>query len=277
MWYKVFFYLYRPCKKILLFFLLLIPACLYAQVDTAILTDTLPPEIVNDATYEDPPPEEVTTTDYQSDYFLNRSGNPPDSSIVWRQVPDSLVKTMQDDDDFWYANAVIEKEKEEEEKRSTYIPLGQQQWFQVLMWLVIIGGFAAAIMWYLAGSNVGLFRRKNKEISSAGDEELSTADIFAINYQKEIDKAEAAGNYRLAIRLMFLRLLKDMAGKNIIQYKQDRTNLDYLLQLQPTIYYNPFFRITRSYEYSWYGEFEVGESAYRIIRNDFKQMDQQLQ
>jgi hypothetical protein len=144
------------------------------------------------------------------------------------------------------------------------------------LWLVIIGGFAAAIMWYLAGSNVGLFRRKNKYLQDTGDEQLETEDIFAINYQKEIDKAEANGNYRLAIRLMFLRLLKAMAEKNIIEYKPGRTNLDYLFHLHPTVYYNHFFRITRNYEYTWYGKFEVGEGAYQLIRNDFNQMDRQI-
>ena len=131
-------------------------------------------------------------------------------------------------------------------------------------------------MWWLAGSHAGLFRRKNKALQTTGEDELITEDIFAINYQKEIDKAEANANYRLAIRLMFLRLLKVMAEKNIIQYKQDRTNLDYLLQLHPTVYYNNFFRITRNYEYSWYGKFEVAEKAYKVIRNDFDQFDRQL-
>ena len=60
-----------------------------------------------------------------------------------------------------------------------------------------------------------------------------------------------------------------MSEKNIIQYKQDKTNIDYLMQLHTTKHYTNFFRITRNYEYSWYGKFEVSEEAYRIIRNDF--------
>ena len=88
--------------------------------------------------------------------------------------------------------------------------------------------------------------------------------------------AAAAGNFRLAIRLMFLRSLKNMSEKNIIRYKQDKTNFDYLVELHPTTYYNNFFKVTRSYEYSWYGQFPVSEDAYRIIRNDFDQFDKAL-
>ena len=262
------------CKNTILFFLLFSPLLIRAQNDTAILSDTLPREtIVAPAT--DPPPAETATEDVKTDYFLPKweSG---DSTIHQRFVPDSVRKKMQHDDDFWYANAEINKEKKNNNKEPEYTPLGQRDWFKTLIWFVIIGGFAAAIMWYLAGNNIGLFRRKNKTISSTGEEELATEDIFAINYQKEIDKAEANANYRLAIRLLFLRLLKNMAEKNIIQYKQDRTNLDYLFQLHQTGYYNNFFRITRNYEYSWYGQFDVSEDAYRMIRNDFNQFNGQL-
>ena len=257
-------------KKNLLLLLFFLPLFLHAQSDTTILSDSLVNEIVER-------PAEASTGDTEPNkFFLNKLDFTADSSILQRHLPDSLVTKMKQDDDFWYADAEIEEEIKPEDKGSSYEPIGQQSWFQTLLWLVIIGGFGAAIIGYLSGSNVGLFRRKNKVFGNTGEEEMETDDIFAINYQKEIDKAEANGNYRLAIRLMFLRLLKVMAEKNIIEYKQGKTNLDYLLQLHPTGYYNNFFRITRNYEYSWYGKFEVGEVAYRMIRNDFTQFDRQL-
>lgn len=235
---------------------------IYAQ------NDTLPAvveEFAEDEDYDDP----------DKDFFLIRSS--ADSlHVQQRNVPDSIVSAMQEDEDFWYANAVIEKEKSKPDKESArYIPIGQRTWFQTLLWLLIIGGFAAALMWYLAGSNVGLFRRKNKS-ENAEDEAIITEDIFAINYQREIDRAASQRDYRLAVRLMFLRLLKNMSERNIIRYKQDKTNLDYLLQLHPTAYYKDFFRITRNYEYSWYGKFEVSEDAYKIIRTEFDHLERKL-
>ncbi len=191
--------------------------------------------------------------------------------IQVRKVPDSLVRKMQDDDDFWYANTDIARKKKKPESASKpYIPIGQQTWFKTLFWLIIIGVFAAAIMFYLADSNVGLFRKKKKAFAADVEEEEIPEDIFAINYQKEIDKATVQGNYRMAVRLMFLRLLKNMSEKNIIRYQHDKTNLDYLMQLYTTGYYKDFFRITRNYEYSWYGKFDVSQEAYQLIRNDFE-------
>lgn len=273
--------LLRAAKKLflLLFFFPLFATAQYDSTEV-ILSDSLVPEV----TEEPPPPqEETTTTTYVDEekispqYFLNKWETDEDSFIVkQRTIPDSLIKEMQQDDKFWYANAEIKKEKEKKANSSRYVPLGQQRWFQALLWIVIVGVFAGFVMWYLMGSNVGLFRKKNQPTAAGNELDEIPEDIFAINYQKEIDKATANGNYRLAVRLMFLRLLKQMAERNIIQYKQDRTNLDYLMQLQPTGYYNNFFRITRNYEYSWYGQFAVSEDAYRIIRTDFDQMDKQL-
>ena len=210
-------------------------------------------------------------------WFLKKHAYNGDSLALQRNVPDSVVKKMQEDDNFWYANAIIKKKKtqQEEPDADPYVPIGQRSWFQTLIWLIIIGGFAAFLMIYLSGSNIGLFRRKNK-ISNTGEEEVATEDIFAINYQKEIDKAASADNYRLAVRLMFLRLLKNMSEKNIIRYQQDKTNFDYLLQLHSTKHYTDFFRITRNYEYSWYGKFEVSEKSYRIISNDFDHFENGL-
>jgi hypothetical protein len=223
------------------------------------------------AQYEEEPPAE-------QNHFLPKSeGSEP--VLQPRDVPANRVKEMKEDDAFWYADESFSEKKtmiEKKRERKEYTPVSERTWFQTLLWLIIIAVFAGAVIWFLAESNIGVFGRKNKRIiASPGEEEISE-DIFAINYQKEIDRAAQQGNYRLAIRLMFLRLLKNMSEKNIINYKQDKTNLDYLLQLQPTNYYNSFFRVTRDYEYTWYGQFEVGEEAYNIIKKDFDQIDRVL-
>lgn len=252
-----------------------------AQNDTVVVDEPVP--IVEE--YD----EDDDDTDKEKEYFVAKADY--DSfRINERRIPADKIKQLQEDEAFWYATGegkrgeqktqpnreekngikkqqTIEKEPDIESSEP-YVPLSKRSWFQTLMWIVIVAGFAGAIIWYLAGSNVGLFRSKAKPLDTAQEEELPE-DIFAINYQKEIDKAAAQGNYRLAIRLMYLRLLKDLTENNIIQYKQDRTNFDYLLQLQPTAYYKDFFRVTRHYEYSWYGKFDVSADAYGIIKNEF--------
>jgi hypothetical protein len=213
----------------------------------------------------------------EEDYFTKRDMNVPFMDTVEvRQISGNRVKELQQDEAFWYANASLKKNKPAD-KEELKTPFFQRTWFQALLWLVIIAGFAIFLLMYLSGSNINLFRRKNVRINKEGnDEELINEDIFAINYQKEIDKATRQGDYRLATRLRFLLILKNLSEKNIIQYKPGRTNFDYLQQLQATQYYPDFFRITRNYEYSWYGQFEVSENSYSIIKKDFESFEKKL-
>ena len=106
--------------------------------------------------------------------------------------------------------------------------------------------------------------------------EQGTEDIFGINYQKEIEKAIAAGDYRLAVRLLFLQLLRGLSDRNIIQYSHERTNLDYLMQVHHAPWYQQFFRITRNYEYVWYGLFEIDQHKFEAINKDFKNLENRL-
>lgn len=245
-------------------------------------TDTVPVLKYEIDTTVLPPPEEApaeeTVTEVtvdeklpETEYFLRKefTGGFADSLKI-QKLPDSFVKRMQNDDAFWYANEVFQK-KEPKKLDGSFI---DSTLFQTILWLIIIGGFATFLMMYLYNSNAGLFR-KSKTI---GIEETNeeTSDIFAINYQKEIDKAISKSDYRLAIRMMFLRVLRNLADRNIIQYKQDNTNFDYLLQLQPTGMYADFFRITRNYEYSWYGQFEVDKDKFDLIKKDFDHFDRKF-
>ena len=218
-------------------------------------------------------PIEQETEKNTMEYFDQKYLYPLTDSVQKRALPDSVAKKMQQDEDFWYANYAFEKEKEKELKRKTSIT--EQTWFKTLMWFIIIGGFAVALMLYLSDSNVGLFRKKVSVFQDEKHEE-ETENIFEINYKVRIDKAVKAGNYRLAVRLMFLQMLKTMAGKKLIQYKQDHTNFDYLLQLRNTTHYNDFFRITRDYEYTWYGNFPVNEKEWDLIKTDFEKFDNTL-
>ena len=64
--------------------------------------------------------------------------------------------------------------------------------------------------------------------------------------------------------------------KEIIQYKQDRTNFDYLMQVHATPYYSRFFRLTRHFEYSWYGHFEVDHETYLVIAEEFSRFENEI-
>lgn len=237
--------------------------------------------------------EVVEKKENETEYFLkNQTESDP---LHVRKLPDSIVKKMQKDNDFWYANANVKRRRNRNGewvlttktdttgKYNAVVqgepvdrePIVLKKWFQILLWVIIIGGFATFIQVYLANSETALFRRRNKIISET-ESETESEDIFSINYPREIENAIRNADYRLATRLMFLRLLKQLSEKNVIQYRQDKTNLDYLMQLSPTKYYKDFFRITRNYEYGWYGLFEINADTFTVIKNDFENFSNKI-
>ena len=237
------------------------------QLDT-----TAQAEYPADSTEEDDYADESNEEDkIEKEYFLRKefTGGLPDT-LKFRRLPDNTIKALREDKAFWYANEIFNKKKKKKEGTSfTAHPL-----FQTVLWLIIVGGFVTFLILYLYNSNASLFRKSRNIADEETDAE--TSDIFTINYQKEIDKAVGTSNYRLAVRLMFLRLLRNLSDKNFIQYKQDTTNFDYMMQLHPTGMYPGFSRLARHYEYGWYGQFDIDKEKYSIIKNEFENFERKL-
>lgn len=218
--------------------------------------------------------DDVTTEEEKDTRVFLPIWSATKDSIKIRRIDPAARKAQQEDDAFWYANKSFKKDKKQQEG-SGRVPLVMHPAFQTILWIVVVGGFITFIIIFLSNSNVGIFR-KSRSIEETEQYETDLDDIFAINYQQELDKAVSSENYRLGVRLLYLRLLRNLADRNIIDYKQDRTNFDYLMQLQPTRYYNDFFRLTRHYEYSWYGQFSLARDKFGIIRQAFENFDRKL-
>ncbi len=198
------------------------------------------------------------------------------ASVQARTVPDSTVKKMQADEDYWYVNTAPERQKKKERKIAQEEKWYQSDWFVNLLWFLVVGSFVAILVWFLASSNIKLFRKRPPATANE-DSEVTEETIFALQYDKEIKQAIANQNYRLATRLWYLRTLKDLAERDIIQYKQDKTNSDYVNELYQTVYHKNFFRLTRSFEYTWYGHFELTADSFDLLQKDFVHFKQQLQ
>lgn len=201
----------------------------------------------------------------------------PPQAVVARIVPKQQVDSLKAEDDFWYANRVPERKKppvaEREDRQRT---LFQQAWFRDLLWVMVLGSFIAVVLWYLYSSRIFLFRKKAKTLFHEEGEEASPDDIFSLPYDTEIGNAEKSENFRLAVRLRYLQTLKDLSEKGRIDYKYGRTNNDYVQQLQSSPLYRDFFRLTRNFEYTWYGQFDLSAAAYEMMRNDFSSFQNRL-
>jgi len=144
------------------------------------------------------------------------------------------------------------------------------------MWFLLVAAFVALIIWFVASSNINLFRR-NRPLTHGNDEsDVEAENIFALDFERRIKLARDAGNYNLAVRLMYLRALRQLSDKELIVYRPEKTNGDYLFQLRGSAYYDDFSRLTRSFDYVWYGKFPLSKEGYEMLEKDFISFNQRL-
>lgn len=93
------------------------------------------------------------------------------------------------------------------------------------------------------------------------DEDIHQADLEAL-----LQQAIAANEFRLAIRYYYLLSLKGLSSKKIIDYHKDKTNSEYLFEIENTEIKNTFSYILYVYTYVWYGEFPIDERHFKAAQ-----------
>ncbi|MES2591528.1 MAG: hypothetical protein V4608_06565 [Bacteroidota bacterium] len=138
---------------------------------------------------------------------------------------------------------------------------------QILKYLLIAAAILAIILLLLKNNVRALFYGKSASVSI--DFKEFEEDIHKINFQELISFALSEKDFRRAVRLHFLKLLKELTDKNLITWKIDKTNNDYSIELSNTLYINKFKELSILYEYIWYGSFELDEANFKTTLEKF--------
>ncbi|AKJ05765.1 uncharacterized protein DUF4129 [Archangium gephyra] len=81
------------------------------------------------------------------------------------------------------------------------------------------------------------------------------------------DELAARGEYREAVRSLYLALLSRLHREGVIHYDTTLSNWDYLRQFRSRREWVPSFReLTRRFDFAWYGNLPVGADGYRDFR-----------
>jgi hypothetical protein len=95
-------------------------------------------------------------------------------------------------------------------------------------------------------------------------------NIHLLDFDKLIKESIQSGEKRVAIRYYYLWLLKVMAQNHYIEWDIEKTNSDYLYELQRPVHKEEFTYLSYLYNYIWYGEFEIDETTFKKAENRFK-------
>lgn len=174
-----------------------------------------------------------------------------------------------------------EKKQEEEEeiqkeatKRDWSFNLPITQQVAQIIGFVLIAALLIFILLKLFGK--GLF--SNKKVDVVLKTTLQELDERPMETDLERFLREALENrdFRLAIRIYYLMLLKTLHDKNFIEWKKNKTNMDYLAEVNKHPSYPRLSNNTVMYEFIWYGEKTLGESQFNLIRSSYIDLIKEL-
>jgi hypothetical protein len=231
---------------------------------------------------------EETATEYseETDVQQHKPANPADlgttrayknEKIKVQKFDKAEWKKIVADTDYNEEKEKTEKKEKKDEKRS--IPTISAPWsgpLVTVIFYVIIVAIVLFILWAIV-KNISVDLKLKKAASAIADPEANVENIEQVDIDSFLKKARLEKNYRLAIRLYYLGLLKRLNETGAIIWKKDKTNLEYLTELFTRDYhYDDIRRLTLAYEEVWYGERKLSDETFGVVSHSFESIFNKL-
>lgn len=164
-----------------------------------------------------------------------------------------------------------EPEYKEEAPRFSLFNWNPGPIFQLIAIILIIL-LIAAIIYALIRS--GLFHA-NKSVKQTDQEPRSLEDLEENIHESDLERALRLalekGDFRMAIRIYYLIIIKELSVRQWINWKKDKTNGQYVREMFGRDEYQHFRSITLDFDRVWYGDVQVGENEYQLLHPRFRQ------
>jgi hypothetical protein len=192
---------------------------------------------------------------------------------VLRQPDAARLQALRGQRDFRYVDVRVQDQPGplaalwERLKQAVFDWLNSRSYDHFWRWVFYALLLAAAVFVVLKLAQVdltGVFGRAPRRAPLPYD--TAGEDIHAVDFETRLAEAEAAGNYRLAVRLGYLQLLKNLTDAGLIRWQPDKTNHAYLAELPTGAVRAGFGEVTRQFEYVWYGELALSGRLYEQVR-----------
>jgi len=153
--------------------------------------------------------------------------------------------------------------------------LNMPGWLLELAKYVVLLLLILLIIWLVVRINPGeLFLKDKKQPAVLLSEEeniIQNEDISEL-----IQHAVQEKDYRLAIRYYYLLILKQLRENKLIDYRAEKTNGEYFNEIRQKPIRGQFERITRLYEFIWYGYFSIDQKQFMQFSGEFKEMENRI-
>lgn len=112
----------------------------------------------------------------------------------------------------------------------------------------------------------------NKKVINIQDHEVFEnleQYIHELDLNDLLQQAINQNNYKLAVRIYYLIIIKKMSTANLIDWKKQKTNGEYLSEMYGKSLFDHFRTSTNLFERVWYGDVEINLTKYTIVKQTF--------
>lgn len=132
-------------------------------------------------------------------------------------------------------------------------------WFLVVFFIVVVG----LIVFFVYKKRPELFLREKKQPIRY---EVEEETIYGIDFEKELSAALSAGNFRAAIRMLYLQTLRFLSDRQFIDWQIYKSPAEYIYELKPTDLKAPFRIFTNHFLQVRYGNFKASRELFDVMK-----------
>lgn len=138
---------------------------------------------------------------------------------------------------------------------------------------ILMGVFIVALVFLIYYMYINS-PKDGKKISGTieGLDEVNPTEIPLTELQRMLQEALANNDYRGAVRIYFIFIIRDLAQKNWIKWEKEKTNFHYLREMSGKKEFDDFNRSVSYFEIIWYGKREIDANKFNEVKPNFTRL-----
>jgi len=254
----------------------------YIYKDTAILHSK---DKVSDTMEVQAPMEDDVSGEENA--LNNFETDKPDTSLISNQlfITRDNVRNLKNEKQLAYAKKLDSLLKDLQQKQAAGIAATTNRFsflisfFSAPLTKIIFWSLAAFLVAFIIIKLFfaeGFFLRRSATAQIKPLQEEEQHDPVSVDYNRLLTQAISIRDYRLATRYLYLQSLQKLIIAGVIAYSQDKTNYQYLMEINNQPYRQEFSLLTLHYEYAWYGDFLLDEAGFTALQKKFTSFNKQV-
>ena len=190
------------------------------------------------------------------------------SAMAQSGVDESVFQEVSKEVDYSDTRLVLLPRARETEVKDDIDRSGNGGWYNSLglfEWVAYL--LIAVVLIFILYS---LLHKPNEEQvveSPMAEEEFE--DVHEIDANQAYLNALEAGDFRLAIRMQFVKVMQQLSGRSMIKWMPEKTNRQYIREMHGNKLSTSFREITHIYEWVWYGNTTLRKHDFERYNDHF--------